>query len=1303
MPALPPSAASANHNELEAFLLSDFPALQVLERQIQQRQQSGQVCDLLLGKLLQQLQASCAKVALRKNALPVITFPDNLPIAAKREEICALIAAHQVIVLAGETGSGKTTQIPKMCLSLGRGLRGMIGHTQPRRLAARTVASRIADELGVALGSSVGYQVRFTDVSQDNTHIKLMTDGILLAEIQSDPLLWRYDTLIIDEAHERSLNIDFILGYLKQLLPKRPDLKIIITSATIDLQRFSQHFDGAPIIEVSGRTYPVEVWYRPPSEQDDQVQAIIAATQEILALPQKSGDILVFLSGEREIRETANESRKANFPHLEVLPLYARLSNQEQNRVFAGAKGRRIILATNVAETSITVPGIGYVIDPGTARISRYSHRTKVQRLPIEAIAQASANQRKGRCGRVASGICVRLYTEEDFNNRPVFTDAEILRTNLAAVILQMVNLGVGDIRQFPFVDPPDSRLISDGFKLLEELQAATPAGQLTPLGKTLARLPVDPRLGRMLIEANQRNCLTEMLIITTALSMQDPRERPAEKQQASDEKHRRFWHEQSDFLAWVNLWQYAENQRQELTQNQWRRLCEKDYLNYLRMREWRELHHQLRLACKELAFKENHEAAGYEALHRSLLTGLLGNIGCKSEESSEHEYLGARNRRFALFPASSQYKKKPKWIMAATLLETSKLYAHTLAKIEPEWIVETARDLVKHHYYEPHYAYKTGQILAYDRVSLYGLILKEKQTVNFAHIDAVVSREVFIRQALVEGAYGKNAPAKIGEFFRFNQRQILEVQELEAKSRRKDIMVDDEVQYQFYAERLPSKIPNLAAFEHWRKRTEQQDARLLFMPRDILMRHEAGAITEAQFPKYLAVDGMELPLVYHFAPGAQDDGVSIQVPISILHNFPEARLQWLVPGLLRDKCIAILKCLPKNLRKSFVPIPNTVDKFLARLSPSNRPLCDAMGDELQRLLGGKLPTDTWHAVDLESFYQMNIQVMDERNKMLAQSRDLSALRSQYRADVQQSLQQAGNHLEKTDLIDWNFGELEAVCVLNKGNLRMRGYPSLIDKGDSVELKVLDNPQESAWYTRKATARLLLLNLADAVKYLRKNLLKNSVMGLTQVALGSQSQVVDDILIAAVKTACLDGRAAPKNRAEFLACLEAGRGKFLSSATAYEQLLVESLQLCVAIKNAMKNNKNALLLFGAMQDIQQQLQELFYPGFLQDCEWEQVRHLPRYLNAIDYRMQKASQNLTKDKQAQREVEVFLGLHRDHLAKEGPTAFRLQGLWQEYRWLIEELRVSLFAQQLKTPVPVSPKRLEKAWSAVLASE
>lgn len=1272
--------------------------------------------ELPLQKWQQQYEASLTLVERRQQLVPQIEFPD-LPVCERREDIAALIAAHQVVVIAGETGSGKTTQIPKICLSLGRGVKGLIGHTQPRRIAAHTVASRIAEELHTTLGEKVGYQVRFSDQSNENTLIKVMTDGILLAEIQHDRFLSRYDTIIIDEAHERSLNIDFLLGYLKQLLPRRPDLKLIITSATIDVQRFAHHFDNAPVVEVSGRTYPVDVWYRPPFESssddvdqyEDQYQPIIDAIHEIekheKSSGQRGGDILAFMSGERDIREAANSIRKAQFAHMEVIPFYARLSLAEQQKVFAPHKGRRIVLATNVAETSITVPGIRYVIDPGLARISRYSYRTKIQRLPIEPISQASANQRKGRCGRVSDGICIRLYSEEDFNSRPAFTDAEILRTNLAAVILQMLQMRMGDIQKFPFIDSPDHRLINDGFKLLEELQAVDSKNQLTTIGKKLTQLPVDPRFARMLIAAQEMQCVREVLIIVSALSVQDPRERPAEKQQAADQSHRRFQIENSDFLAYVSLWDYFENLRQELSQNQLRKQCKKEFLSYLRLREWRDVHHQLRLTFKTLNLKENTEPANLEAVHRALLSGLLGNLGFNTEE---REYLGARNRKFFIFPGSALAKKTPKWLMAAELLETSKVYAHTVAKIEPEWALRAAEHLVKRQYFEPHYDSRSGQVMAYEKVSLYGLVLIEKRSVSYGRIDAAVSHEVFIRAALVEGKYGDHPKRKHAQrlkpsddFFAHQQALLAELDELESKARRRDILADEQVLFDFYAERVPEEVTNFAGFEAWRKKAEAENPRLLYIDRERLMLHAAGGITEAQFPDELEWRGMVFPLSYHFEPGHADDGVSIHVPVSLLHQIPEHRLEWLVPGMLRDKCIGLVKSLPKNLRKHFVPVPDVVDKSLAAMAVDNKPLTESLALQLKRQTSVDVPAEAWQPASLDNFYRFNIKVVDDRGRCIASGRDLQELRTRYREQVQQNIQSAATNIEREDIQSWDFNDLPQSVQLQRSGISIRAYPALVDKQNKVALQVLDNPLQARYLTQRGIARLLMLESVQMVKYLQKELFKGQELSLSIAGIGSREQVVDDILMASFCQLCLpDQEHLPRSRGEFDQRLGSAKEKLISRAQELADILATSLKLLVGVRKLLKQQKNALALAFSISDIQQQLQQLFHPGLVYATPLEWLTQYPRYLRAIELRIEKALLNPQKDRLSLAEIQPHWQRLNDLLAKEGEYALAQSIPLQTYRWGIEELRVSLFAQTLRTQIPISSKRLDKLWEAVL---
>ncbi|MCU7858293.1 MAG: ATP-dependent RNA helicase HrpA, partial [Candidatus Thiodiazotropha sp. (ex Lucinoma kastoroae)] len=978
-------------------MLQDQHRLSQQLRSLRKRASRGEEYSQGLLKLWQSIKASQQRLDQRREQVPPISFPDELPICHRLDEIKQLIQAHQVIVLCGETGSGKSTQLPKICLSLGRGVSGTIGHTQPRRVAARALATRVASELGSRTGQAVGYKVRFSDRVGSHTHIKLMTDGILLAEIQQDPYLNQYDTLIIDEAHERSLNIDFIIGYLKQLIVKRPDLKLIVTSATIDPQRFSKHFNDSPIIEVSGRTYPVDVRYLPPeeggeSERDDPLQqAIVDAVDELAHIDR--GDMLVFLSGEREIRETAETLRKHKLPATEVVPLYARLSVVEQNKVFKAHTSRRIVLATNVAETSLTVPGIRYVIDTGFARISRYSHRSKVQRLPVERISQASADQRKGRCGRISSGVCIRLYTEEDFEARQPFTEPEIQRTNLASVILQMKLLGLGEISNFPFLDPPDHRLIKDGYRVLEEMGAVAGDQRVTRLGQQLARLPVDPRIGRMLLSAAHGHCLKEVMVIAAALSVQDPRDRPLEKQQQADEAHARYRHEQSDFLSYLSLWSEVGQQRRHLSKHKFHRWCKQQFLSWNRVQEWHDIHTQLRGQLHEMGFRENSAEVGYEEVHRVLLSGLLSHIGLKSKT---HDYLGARNSRFFIYPGSGLFKKQPKWVMAAELVETSKLYARTVAAIQPEWIEKAAGHLLKRNYSEPHWEKKRGQVAGYEKVTLFGITLIPRRKINFSPIDPAVSREIFIRTALVDGNFHTRAP-----FWRHNQELIDGIRDLEAKSRRRDILVDEERIYSFYDQQIPEGISTTPGFEKWLRTQAKDHPKQLYMREADLMREVSLRVSSEQFPDKLDINGMQLPLEYNFEPGNAADGITLIVPQDVLNQITEARLQWLVPGLLRERVISLIRGLPKTLRRSFVPVPDYADAFLADLQPSDRPLVQVLGEKLKQLSGIHIPEDAWVESEISNHLRLRLRVVDQTGESLEQGRDLVGMKRRHATQAQ--------------------------------------------------------------------------------------------------------------------------------------------------------------------------------------------------------------------------------------------------------------------------------------------------------------
>ncbi len=1254
-------------------------------------------------RLQQAVEASMQRAEQRRQNTPNVMYDDALPVVQKKDAIAELIRDHQVVIVAGETGSGKTTQLPKICLELGRGTFGTIGHTQPRRLAARSVASRIAEELQVEPGSQVGYQVRFADRISDQTQIKLMTDGILLAEIQNDRFLNQYDTLIIDEAHERSLNIDFLLGYLKLLLPKRPDLKLIITSATIDVERFSRHFDNAPVIEVSGRTYPVEVLYRPLEDLDidedgDQLQyqGILSAVREIEALERSGkgrrlGDVLVFLSGEREIREAAKCLRDAKLAHTEILPLYARLSAAEQNRIFQSHGGRRIILSTNVAETSLTVPGIHYVIDPGFARISRYSVRSKVQRLPIEAVSQASANQRKGRCGRIADGICIRLYVEQDFLNRPEFTDAEILRTNLAAVILQMLKMGLGDVARFPFVDRPDNKAINDGFKLLQELGAVDGSHRITHIGRQLAVLPIDPRIGRMLVAAHDTGAVQEVLVIASALSIQDPRERPAEKKQAADQKHREFYDDNSDFLSLLNLWKWYEEQRQDLSQSQLRKLCKQQFLSFMRMREWRDMHRQLMLSCKDLRLTVNTDEASYGAIHKALLAGLLSHLGNRHEEA---DYLGARNRKFWIFPGSALFKRKPKWVMAAELVETSRLYARSVAKVEPEWIEPLAGNLVKRNYFEPHWEKKRAQVVAYEQVTLYGLVIVARRKVNYGAIDPVISRELFIRQGLVEGGYESQAG-----FYAHNNSLIAEVEDLEAKSRRQDILVDPETLFAFYDERIPEGICNGSSFEKWRKTAERDNAQLLYLTKDYLMQHDAAHITEAQYPDRLKWQGLALPLSYHFAPGETDDGVTVSVPVSLLPQLPRDRLEWLVPGMLPDKVIALIRSLPKQVRKHFVPVPDYARAALEALNPCDEPLTLLLGEKLFRMTGNRIPEDAWDAGKLDDHFRMNIRVLDDDGKMLGQGRDLSKLREQFADQAREGLRdKTDRDMEREGLTSWSFGDLPAEMQRQRGGLLFRSYPGLVDDKTSVALRLFDNPQLAQQQTRLGLARLIQLALPEQMKFMAKQLKHFNRITLLAVNAVDKASLMDDIQLAVINQVYLQDTAIwPRDETSFNKLVDQGRSELMSVAEDMERMLLAIFEKFNAISRQLKG-KISFQLALSMADIKQQLSGLIYRGFLSQTPWEWLQQYSRYLTAIEMRLEKLVANSNRDRvetdrlQGWREAWEArrAALDKQHVVDEN--------LWL-YRWMLEEYRVSVFAQTLKTRMPVSEKRLRKVWEEI----
>ena len=1278
------------------MLADQFP----LRRRLQNLRKNSDLKSEQLGALEKQITKSADLRAFRQKNLPKPTFENDLPVIDRREEIAKAINDNQVIILSGETGSGKTTQLPKICLELGRGVAGLIGHTQPRRIAARTVATRIAEELKSELGEIVGYKVRFHDqVKADKSYIKLMTDGILLAETQNDRFLNQYDTIIIDEAHERSLNIDFLLGYLKQLLPKRPDLKVIITSATIDTKRFSEHFNDAKVIEVTGRTFPVEIRYRPPAGDDDEqrdydmIRGIVEAVDELCKEGQ--GDVLVFLSGERDIRDVSEALRKHHPPRTEILPLLARQSAAEQNRVFKTGVHRRIVLATNVAETSLTVPGIKYVVDPGFARISRYSVRNKVQRLPIEKVSQSSANQRSGRCGRVSAGIAIRLYDEDDFKNRSAFTDPEVLRTNLASVILQMASLKLGEPAKFPFINPPPDKMINDGFRLLEELGAVNAQRKLTEAGRQLAKLPIDPRIARMVLSAQTRNCLTEVLIIASALSIQDPRERPMDKQHAADEAHSKYKDERSDFLGFIKLWELYHDKKKHLTQNKLRKYCKEHFLSFIRLREWHDIHQQLHVQVTQMGLKPNQIPAEYQEIHQALLSGLLSNIAIKTDKT---EYTGTRNLKLKIFPGSALHKKGPKWIMAAELVETGRLYARIVAKIEPEWVESVAGDLVRRQYADPHWEKKPAQVVAYEQVSLYGLPIVARRRVHFGPIDPVMSHEIFIRDALVQGDWYCRAP-----FFKHNIDLIKSIEQLEQKSRRRDVLVDDEVLFEFYKQRIPDPIINGAGFEKWRKKAEKQQPNLLFLNRDELMQHQAEHVTDNSFPDQMLVNLVPLTLEYHFEPGKAHDGVTQSIPLSLLNQTNPDRYEWLVPGLLRDKVIFLIKSLPKSQRRHFIPVPKFADNCLKNMSPEMGPLLPALSEQLRQQTGVSIAHSDWNLSELPNYLQMNFKLLDEAGKSLDESRDLNHLKQQWATEAAASFRQMpDSEFEQHDLTSWSFDDLPESITLEQNGLEMTAYPALVDKIDHVDLTLMDTRQQASDFTAKGLRRLFMLAQADSIKYLNKHLPNIKTMCLHYVNVqpapfgdekeSSQTpseQLKTDLIHVAFDRCFLLNQDPIHSKEDFEQRLEQKRSDLILTATELAKQVAKSLAEYHAIAKRLSGNMPITAL-DAVKEIREQLNHLLYQGFVHHTPDSALKRLPLYFQAVGQRLDKMKTDPTRDRQWMNEVKPYWHQYLNNINKQSSPEF------EHYRWMVEEFRISLFAQGIKTAYPISAKRLEKQW-------
>ncbi len=1333
------SSASLS-NALQSCMLADRHALRrklrdATDLQKLKDEKSVARAQRLLGEVAQKVRTSQQKFAARLANLPKPEYPLELPVSGKKDEIAAAITNNQVVIICGETGSGKTTQIPKICLELGRGVAGLIGHTQPRRIAARSVASRIAQELQSPLGEVVGYKVRFNDKLSESSYIKLMTDGILLAETQGDKFLNAYDTIIIDEAHERSLNIDFLLGYLKQLLPKRPDLKIIVTSATIDAERFSNHFVGAPIIEVSGRTYPVEIRYRPLGkagfrarevaeaenaqfdledetifgiarkaktearwlEEDDEEEAIEEAILDAAddLLRQGDGDILVFLPGEREIRDVADHLRKyqgrsAKLKHIEVLPLFARLSIEDQQKIFKSHSSRRIVLATNVAETSLTVPGIKYVIDAGLARMNRYSTRAKVEQLQIEKISQAAAKQRAGRCGRVSSGICVRLYSEEDFNGRPEFTEPEILRSSLASVILRMAALKLGDVTEFPFIEAPSSRLVSDGYLLLQELGAVDSNRQITEIGLQLARLPLDPRVGRMILAAKREGCLNEILIIASVLSIQDPRERPMDKREAADNAHAKFAGEGSDFMSYLKLWDFFDNALKTKKSNKdLLSQCHSNFLSFLRLKEWRELHSQIKQITDEMEFKVNEKEANFEQIHKALLAGLLGNIGFKDGDNDA--YSGARSIRFYVAPGSCLKKTRPKWVIAAELVDTSKLYARCVAKIEPDWIEPLARGLTESQYSDPRWDRKMGMVNAWERVSLYGLTIIPKRRVHYGPINPTEAREIFIREALASGEFDTRAA-----FFTANERLIAEVEELEHKARRQDVLVDEHQLFAFYDAKIPADIFQAATFEKWRETAEKVNPKLLYLTRDDLMRHGADAITAVQFPEIIMLDGVETHLKYRFEPSHVLDGVTATIPLALLNQLNSTQTEWLVPGMLREKLTYLIKALPKTFRRVCVPVPEFVTVFLDQNKVGNGAIKQVLAAHIQRVTTLKISVEDW-TEETPAHLQMNFSVVDDAGSELAMGRDWNALKKQLGSAAQLTFRNTSPDIEKTGLKQWDFGDLPQTLSFERDGLKVVGYPALEDDIDSVSVKLFDTEREAAVNLRKGICRLICFELKEQMKQLEKSLPNFNQYALTLRNIMSPEDLREDMIMAIADRAFIGEDDLPRTNAEFMKLKQRARTRLpaVSEAIARQaQAIATEYQLLTVKQSQMATTANRL-----KRDLEQQVGQLVYKGCFSQTPWEHLQQVPRYLKALRLRIEKHPANPDRDGKNAGSVGVLWEKWQNKVNSLNQAHLDVSQDLQEFRWLIEELRVSLFAQELKTPFPVSLKRLEKTWADI----
>jgi ATP-dependent helicase HrpA len=1226
----------------------------------------------------------------RIKRLPECQFDDNLPINQCHDEIYNAISNNPITIICGETGSGKTTQLPKLCLKLGRGIEGVIGHTQPRRLAARSVAKRIAEELKSELGRDVGFKIRHQDVTSRHSYIKLMTDGILLAELQKDKYLNQYDTLIIDEAHERSLNIDFILGYIKQLLPKRPDLKVIITSATIDVIRFSEHFDNAPVIEVSGRTWPVDVFYRPVQENNEdedpmsREEVILEAIRELTSYDM--GDILIFLEGEREIYGTDKFLRKQNLSDTDILPLYARLSSSRQNKIFALHKRRHIVLATNIAETSLTIPDIRYVIDTGMARMSRYSYRSKVQRLPIERISKAAANQRKGRCGRTSDGICIRLYSEEDFCSRMEYTEPEILRTNLASVILQMKALKIGNIDEYPFINPPDKKFINDGTRLLSEINALDKEGKLTVIGKKIVRFPLDPRHARILLAAHDFNCLYEISIIISALSIQDPRERPLDKQQKADESHKQFMDEASDFLWFLNLWNFYQKQIKQLSQNKLRKLCQTNFLSYMKMREWIDIHRQLRHVCTEIGLLLNTEPASYQNIHCAILSGMLSHVAFLSDK---HEYTGARDIKLNLFPASGQFYKKPKWVVAADLVETSRLFARNVARIDSAWLINVAKHLLKHAYSDAYWDSKSSRVVALEKISLYGMTLIAGKRINYGAINPVDAKALFIRNALIEGDLESSI-----SFFKKNNKTIEEVRHLEVKSRRPDIL-NEEAIYEFYNKSLPEHVYDGQSFAVWSKELNNAQKQRLCLTKEFIVNRETDDITESTYPDNIEFNGMQLPLEYKFLPGVKEDGLSVDIPLEVLNQFDQNQMDYLVPGLIEEKITLLLKSLPKAIRKRLVPIPETVAECVSNIKNQSNSLKQNLISFLFKTRAVDIAINDFAEGVLPEHLRTNYRVVDAKNELIAEGDDIIELKSKLATQIEHAFTNIyQDAFGEEEVVSWDFGDLPVEQRVTSKENAITSYPSLLEEDGKVYRYAFDNLRAAEYYLRFGLRGLLKNALAKEIKYLRKNLKGIDKLALLYTRFGNKEEIVESIINLVLDETFLYETTLIRKQEHFLASLEQGRSELISNADRICVVLQKILEMNLQVQTLL-SDANMLKYSHAVNDIEEQLKYMMFHGFIEDIETEYLKQYPRYLEAIIKRMEKLEYGADKDYQSTKLIQP----HWDRIKKLVDHAYETDGNTtsiDEYRWMSEELRISLFAQGLKTRMPVSLKRLDKAW-------